>query len=254
MGRQRSPNRDKAYEIWKSSGGKRTLKSIADEIGEPETLVRKWKCQDKWENKSNVTEKPKGNVTKRKRGAPKGNHNAKGHGAPKGNTNSLKHGGYSMKMYGDGLSEEEQELWDSMDDNEEELLLEQIRFYRLRERRILIAISKLQEEHQLISGVMRIENKRNFKNADEMERYNEQIEEKVAKNERLAGDTFQLQTMTENSYKRIERLEAELTKVQRAKVEAIGKLAEIRKNRNDASGNEAVDDWINAVMNGGSDE
>ena len=159
-------------------------------------------------------------------------------------------GGYSMRMYGEGLSEEEQELWDSMDEDEEELLLEQIRFYRLRERRILIAIASLQEEHQLITGVMRVENKRNFKNASEMERYNEQIEEKVAKGERLAGDAFQMQTMTENSYKRIERLEAELTKVQRAKVEAIGKLADIRKNRSEATGDEAIDDWIKAIMDG----
>ena len=254
MGRQRSPNRDRAYEMWKESNGIKPLKSIAEELGEPETLVRKWKCHDKWDSKSNVTEKKKGNVTKRKRGAPKGNHNAKGHGAPKGNTNSLKHGGYSMRMYGEGLSEEEQELWDSMDEDEEELLLEQIRFYRLRERRILIAIASLQEEHQLITGVMRVENKRNFKNASEMERYNEQIEEKVAKGERLAGDAFQMQTMTENSYKRIERLEAELTKVQRAKVEAIGKLADIRKNRNEATGDEAVDDWIKAIMDGDSIE
>ncbi len=254
MGRQRSPNRDRAYEMWKESNGTKPLKSIAEELGEPETLVRKWKCQDKWDSKSNVTEKKKGNVTKRKRGAPKGNHNAKGHGAPKGNTNSLKHGGYSMRMYGEGLSEEEQELWDSMDEDEEELLLEQIRFYRLRERRILIAIASLQEEHQLITGVMQVENKRNFKNASEMERYNEQIEEKVAKGERLAGDAFQMQTMTENSYKRIERLEAELTKVQRAKVEAIGKLADIRKNRNEATGDEAVDDWIKAIMDGDSIE
>lgn len=242
MGRQRSPNRDRAYEMWKESNGTKPLKSIAEELGEPETLVRKWKCQDKWDSKSNVTEKKKGNVTKRKRGAPKGN------------TNSLKHGGYSMRMYGEGLSEEEQELWDSMDEDEEELLLEQIRFYRLRERRILIAIASLQEEHQLITGVMRVENKRNFKNASEMERYNEQIEEKVAKGERLAGDAFQMQTMTENSYKRIERLEAELTKVQRAKVEAIGKLADIRKNRNEATGDEAVDDWIKAIMDGDSIE
>lgn len=59
MGRQRSPNRDRAYEMWKESNGTKPLKSIAEELGEPETLVRKWKCQDKWDSKSNVTEKKK---------------------------------------------------------------------------------------------------------------------------------------------------------------------------------------------------
>lgn len=57
MGRQRSPNRDRAYEMWKESNGTKPLKSIAEELGEPETLVRKWKCQDKWDSKSNVTER-----------------------------------------------------------------------------------------------------------------------------------------------------------------------------------------------------
>lgn len=42
MGRQRSPNRDRAYEMWKESNGTKPLKSIAEELGEPETLVRKW--------------------------------------------------------------------------------------------------------------------------------------------------------------------------------------------------------------------
>lgn len=68
MGRQRSPNRDRAYEMWKESNGIKPLKSIAEELGEPETLVRKWKCQDKWDSKSNVTEKKKGNVTKTQAG------------------------------------------------------------------------------------------------------------------------------------------------------------------------------------------
>jgi len=45
VGRQRSPNRDRAYEMWKESNGTKPLKSIAEELGEPETLVRKWKCQ-----------------------------------------------------------------------------------------------------------------------------------------------------------------------------------------------------------------
>lgn len=93
MPRQRSPNRDKAFKIWKDSGGSAKLKDIAEQLGVKDTQIRKWKNQDGWD------EQLKGNVTKRKRnvtnksGAPKGNSNAKGHGAPKGNQNAVGNSG-----------------------------------------------------------------------------------------------------------------------------------------------------------------
>ena len=71
MARERSPNRDKAHELWKQGGGKMLLKDIAAQLGVSDTQVRKWKNQDNWDksqkvtlpkNKSNVTN-PKGNVT-----------------------------------------------------------------------------------------------------------------------------------------------------------------------------------------------
>jgi phage terminase small subunit len=64
VARARSPNRDKAFELWKGSGGKRKLKDIAAELEVTDTQVRKWKNQDKWEDqlKGNVTI-PKRNVT-----------------------------------------------------------------------------------------------------------------------------------------------------------------------------------------------
>jgi len=95
MARARSPNRDKAFEIWKASEGTLLLKDIAAELGVKDSQIRKWKNQDKWEDslKGNVT-KPKRNVTNKK-GAPKGNKNAVGHGAPKGNSNAETHGFFS---------------------------------------------------------------------------------------------------------------------------------------------------------------
>ena len=50
MPRGRSPNREKAFELWKKSGGKRLLRDIAEELGVSETMVRKWKNQDGWES------------------------------------------------------------------------------------------------------------------------------------------------------------------------------------------------------------
>ncbi len=92
MPRERSPKRDKAFEMWKDSSAKMKLKDIAAVLEVGETQVRKWKNQDKWDAKLKGTlPKGKGNVTK-KRGAPKDNKNAVGHGAPPANSNSTKHG------------------------------------------------------------------------------------------------------------------------------------------------------------------
>lgn len=95
MARQRSPNRDKAFEMWRDSNGSMQLVEIAVHLGVKDSLVRKWKNQDKWEEQlnGNVTN-GKGNVTIKK-GAPKGNKNAVGNSggaAPKGNSNAVTHG------------------------------------------------------------------------------------------------------------------------------------------------------------------
>lgn len=48
MARPRNPNRDKARELWEADR-KRSLASIGAELGLPESRIRKWKCEDKWE-------------------------------------------------------------------------------------------------------------------------------------------------------------------------------------------------------------
>ncbi|MRB24848.1 hypothetical protein GH839_29120, partial [Bacillus thuringiensis] len=45
MARQRSPDRDKAFELWKDSGGEMKLKDIATELGISDSQIRKWKNQ-----------------------------------------------------------------------------------------------------------------------------------------------------------------------------------------------------------------
>lgn len=95
MPRPRSPNRDKALQLWLDSGRKRQLKDIAIELQVSEEQIRKWKNQDKWDKVTlpNV----KGNVTNHK-GAPAGNQNAVGHGAPKQNKNAEKYGFFSKYL------------------------------------------------------------------------------------------------------------------------------------------------------------
>jgi len=53
MGRERSPERDKAFEIYKEHGGKITNRKIAEILQLPERTIGGWKCKDKWEQKLN---------------------------------------------------------------------------------------------------------------------------------------------------------------------------------------------------------
>lgn len=95
MPRPRSPNRDKALQLWLDSGRKRQLKDIAAELQVSEEQIRKWKNQDKWDKVTLLN--AKGNVTNHK-GAPVGNQNAVGHGAPKQNKNAEKYGFFSKYL------------------------------------------------------------------------------------------------------------------------------------------------------------
>lgn len=138
MPRQRSPNRDKAFEIWEASGRTVMLKDIAAQLGVSESQIRKWKNQDQWEK---VTlPKSKSNVTKRKKGGQPGNKNAVGNkggnGGPEGNINAIKHGAYQT-IYAAYLPEEEREIYDQMPgeaDLESEIKLLRLKMARLLNR------------------------------------------------------------------------------------------------------------------------
>jgi len=126
VARVRSPNRDKAYEIYKEHNGEITNREIAKILNEDEKKIAVWKQRDKWnsnvvqhKNKSSTTDKKstknngnkcskKADVnnisqisnsnTKNKSQARYGNKNAVGHGAPKGNKNGETHGFYAKYL------------------------------------------------------------------------------------------------------------------------------------------------------------
>ena len=232
MPKARNPNRDKAYELWAASNFKIKLKDIAAQLNETENKVRKWKCVDKWEEKANGTfQKNEGNAPK-SRGAPKGNKNASGHGAPVGNTNALKHGGYS-KIYWDTLTEDEMALIDDMPQDEETLLLDQLKFLSVRERRLMIAINKLETQKTplIVDSVLVTEHKRQFENSEkgiaDKEMYDNIIAKKIDKGEKLPGRDQSITTRSENSISIITRLQAELTKVQKQKTKCIETLSRL---------------------------
>ena len=101
MARDRSPERDKAREIWLESGGKMTAKQVAEAVGgvKPEQ-VRKWKSLDSWAAALEAKKPP------RKRGGQPGNKNAAGAGPPTGNRNAETHGAYSAVRMEDLTTEQ----------------------------------------------------------------------------------------------------------------------------------------------------
>jgi uncharacterized protein YjcR len=89
VARERSPNREKAFEIYKEHNGKITSKEIAEILNEKLNNINSWRTQDKWSKKFN------------KIGAPYGNANAAGNcsgGAPKGNLNRFTYGNYTKRI------------------------------------------------------------------------------------------------------------------------------------------------------------
>lgn len=101
MPRQRSPNRDKAFEIYKEHNGNINNREIAKILDIPEKTVGGWKCKDKWQDKLNgVLQKENSNnmeYSKRRKGGQPKNKNSKGHevSVPRGNKNAETHGFFS---------------------------------------------------------------------------------------------------------------------------------------------------------------
>lgn len=238
---------------------------IAKRLGVSDGTVRSWKKRYGWgdsskKNKRSVAKKSSKSATsqKRKRGGQPGNQNAKGASGnphPKHKISpqaAFKHGGY-VPVFMDTLDEDEQELIATIPKDEEQLLLEQIQLFSIRERRILKAINKYREQagEVAVADVTRIEEKRTFKDGEEAE-YDRCLKEKVNRGDILPGKVYSIQTHTTNKDMIIARLEQELSAVQSKKTKAIETLSRLRiekaKMENENIGNEAVDDWIAAVL------
>lgn len=254
MPRGPNPKVEKAFKLYEKG---MKLVDIASKLKVAEGTVRSWKNRYKWEERCNVAKdsKNKNATLQKKRGAPKGNQNSKGHSKGKGNPNPippLKHGGYS-NVYWDTLSEDEKELIDTMPQDEETMLINQIQLFSVRERRIMQAINKYRstQEPVAILNVYRTEQKRTFDTDEDKRLYEERDRIKILADKKLPGHSYQIQTATENKDNIIARLESELSNVQAKKTRAIEALARLnlekKKLEGESSGNALVDAWVKEV-------
>ncbi len=234
MARARSPDSIEAERLY-HDGMK--LVEIAGKLGVPASTVRRWKSTQKWDvgrcgqgkEESERSDKGKANARKQK-GAPKGNRNAAGHApsTPKGNSNAKKHGSFSKikQAYMDVMSEEECSLMDGMVVSEENELKGSIKLHTIRELRLLQDIKELKERSKNGLYVNAVKKKKRV-TYDGDGNKNVEFE-----------DT---NTETEYKIKGLVALEAELTKVQRAKNKCIDSL--IRLKEVNGRYNDLLDGW-----------
>lgn len=237
---------------------------IAKKLEVSDGTVRSWKNRYGWgkaskKNKCNVAkknEKKNATLQKKKRGGQPKNQNAKGgSGNPNPNPppDRTKHGGY-VPVFMDALDSDEQELLESIPEDTELQLMEQIQLFSIRERRILKAINKYREQkgEVAVMDVNRSESKRSFKDQEEEAEYDRRQKEKVDNKEILPGKSYNIATHTANKDMIIARLEQELSTVQSKKTKAIEALSKYRIEKarleSESAGNDAVDDWIAAVL------
>lgn len=240
---------------------------IAKKLEISDGTVRSWKNRYGWgdkskKNKRNVAKKDgkkTATLQKKKKGGQPGNQNSKGVSKGKGNPKPVpppdrtKHGGY-VPVFMDALDEDEKELVTMVPKNEEQLLLEQIQLFSIRERRILQAINKYREQNGdvAVADVTRFENKRIFKDKEEEAEYDRRQKIKVDNGDVLPGKTYSIQTHTSNKDMVIARLEQELSTVQSKKTKAIEALAklhlETRRLDGDSSANDVVKAWTEKVL------
>lgn len=217
MPRPRSPNRDKAFELWLESGKSRTIKDISEELGVSENQVRKWKNQDNWENKEalpNVTRsngntaQTNGNITNQSKPAKRKR------GAPKGNKNRYEHGLYANPTM-DMIPRKELERLQRMDfEDEESIIIDEIILLTSRERQLMESIQRYQDQKNGLSldGVTR----RVVENEGARDSRSKQVE---------------TTTRTRDVFDVIQKLQAELTKVQKEKRQYLSELRILRAQK-----------------------
>ena len=249
--------REQAKSDWKKG---MKYKDIAKKYGVSESTIKSWvsrywrKGKVATKNKKKLQPK-KEKESQPKAGAPKGNRNAcgKDSGAPLGNDYALKHGGYA-NVYWDTLDEKERSLTEDMPTDEEELLLEQIRLFSVRERRIMLAIKRYRDAPEPIAldYTIRTETKRTFADSEEKELFEQKQKDRIENNEILPGKPYNIQTATENKDHIITRLESELSSIQTKKTKAIDALVKLRLERqriaDSTNGNDIARAWVEKIL------
>lgn len=141
MARARNPKREEAFQLFKAAKGDVKMKDIAAQLDLPASRIRKWKAEDKWDDKlGERSNRRKGALPLRKKREEEKN---KG-GAPPHNTNAVKTGEYQT-LWLDNLSEAERAAYEKISVDKEGQVDHDIRLLTWRENKMMERIFALRE-------------------------------------------------------------------------------------------------------------
>lgn len=209
MARDRSPERDKARQIWLDSGGTMTAREVAEEAGVKPEQVRKWKSLDDW-NAVLEAQKPP-----RKRGGQPGNKNAAGAGAPMGNKNAETHGAYSAVRIAD-LPPEQREYIEGITLETETNMLTELRLLIAKEADLQNKIAALERADPDTLYIDRVVEMRTPKGQERLKQQMEKLEALQREEDSLLWDmdAESGKLPTRQQEKKLERLQREIAALQ----------------------------------------
>lgn len=209
MARERSPERDKARQIWLDSGGTMTARQVADAAGVKPEQVRKWKSLDDWQAALEAKKPP------RKRGGQPGNQNAAGAGAPPGNRNAETHGAYSTVRLED-LSPEQRAYIETLTLDTTANMLHELQTLMAKEADLQNKITALERADPESLYIDRVVEMRTPKGEERLKQQREKLEALQREEDSLIWDMDSRdgKPPTEQQKKKLERLQREIAALQ----------------------------------------
>lgn len=209
MARERSPERDKARQLWFDSDGQMSPKEVAEAVGVKPEQVRKWKSVDRWQAALEEQQ------PKRKRGGQPGNKNAAGAGAPLGNKNAETHGAYSAVRLCD-LPDEQRQYIESITLDTETNMLAELQLLIAKEADLQNKISAIEKGSPDALFIDRVVEVRIPKGKERLEKQQEKLEALRREHDDLLWemDAESGKPPTKRQEKKLETLQREIAELQ----------------------------------------
>lgn len=209
MARERSPERDKARQLWLDSDGQMSPKEVAEAVGVKPEQVRKWKSVDRWQAALEEQQ------PKRKRGGQPGNKNAAGAGAPLGNKNAETHGAYSAVRLCD-LPDEQRQYIESITLDTETNMLAELQLLIAKEADLQNKISAIEKGSPDALFIDRVVEIRVPKGKERLEKQQEKLEALRREHDDLLWemDAESGTPPTKRQEKKLETLQREIAELQ----------------------------------------
>ena len=209
MARERSPERDKARQLWLDSDGQMSPKEVAEAVGVKPEQVRKWKSVDRWQAALEEQQ------PKRKRGGQPGTKNAAGAGAPLGNKPAETHGAYSAVRLCD-LPDEQRQYIESITLDTETNMLAELQLLIAKEADLQNKISAIEKGSPDALFIDRVVEIRVPKGKERLEKQQEKLEALRREHDDLLWemDAESGKPPTKRQEKKLETLQREIAELQ----------------------------------------